>query len=604
MSDTAPEERRKRAFRLFEDGMYEESYTLCRDLVAKSPDPSLDVLAATNLYQMGRIDDAEVHFQDLAGRMPDSSYIHSYLAKIFEKKEDDRAFSEYARAIALDPRNQDALRSYSAYLIQEKDFRKAVPLLNKLCELSQREDDIRNLIHALTRSGRHNEAVRLCREKQRDRTGMECIDALLSAGDYTGAAELARNAFRNSGNRTYLKKYLLALSKSDPGTALHEYTKYCGKDYGIPVCLDYIRLLRSAGHTDDAILACSSLSGSGNEADHEVLLLEADLLAGAGEVTAALQKFGVLLREELRTLEDPDSLSVTLHAYRTFLLTNYPVRTATTMFLESTGASQHPVCLSSVGRLYEEIGDLTEARSWFYRAYRGDFLSGGLEYAKFLQRQGDVRECEKVMLYILNNVKKNSDLARVAEMIVDENGKMYKLPRLLERLISRLDSSVATLNTDALEYLAVALLVAGSGALRDQNYPLCKEYCLRGLDVLPFQSLCISTADFLDLIRTCKEKSLTDEPVLKKSDEKQVRNEPGQPGIAELLELDEREKWIVEFLKVHRTANELDLRKMLGTRRVAGMINRIVQKGSTQGIRVIERKGIGSEGEIYEYVGP
>jgi len=334
------------------------------------------------------------------------------------------------------------------------------------------------------------------------------------------------------------------------------------------------------------------------------LRLEADLLAVAGQVTAALQKFKVVLSEELRTLEDPDSLGTTLIRYRTFLLTNYPVRTATTMFMESIGTSQHPVCLSSAGRFYEEIGDLTEARSWFYRAYRGDFLSGGLEYAKFLQRQGDQRECEKVMLYILNNVKKNSDLARVAEIIVDENGKMYQLPRLLERLISRLDSRVSTLNTDALEYLAVALLVAGSGALRDQNYPLCKEYCLRGLDVLPFQSLCINTRDFLDLIRTCKEKSLTDEPVLKKSDEKQVRNEPAQAGIAELLELDEREKWIVEFLKVHRTANELDLRKMLGTRRVAGMINRIVQKGSAQGIRVIERKGIGSEGEIYEYVGP
>ncbi len=604
MPDITPEEKRKKAFRLFEDGIYEESYTMCRDLIAISPDPSLDVLAATNLFQMGRIDDAEVHFQDLAGRMPDSSYIHSYLAKIFEKKEDDRAFSEYARAIALDPRNQDALRSYSSYLMQEKDFRKAVPLLNKLCEMSQREDDIRNLIHALTRSGRHNEAVRLCRERLRDKTGMECIDALLSAGDYKGAAELAQNAFRNSKNQEYLKKYLLALSKSDPGTAIPEYAKYCGQDCAIPICLDYIRLLQSSGHTDDALLACTALTGSGSGADHEVLLLEADLLAGAGEVTAALQKFGIVLREELRTLEDPDSLSLTLLNYRTFLLTNYPVRNATTLFMESIGVSQHPVCLTSAGRLYEEIGDLTEARSWFYRAYRADFLSGGLEYAKFLKRQGDLRECEKVMLYILNNVKKNSDLARVAEIIVDENGKMYQLPRLLERLISRLDSRVTTLNTDALEYLAVALLVAGSGALRDQNYPLCKEYCLRGLDVLPFQSLCISTGDFLDLIRTCKEKSLTDEPVLKKGNEKEARNEPDQPGITELLELDEREKWIVEFLKVHRTANELDLRKMLGTRRVAGMINRIVQKGSAQGIRVIERKGIGSEGEIYEYVGP
>jgi hypothetical protein len=68
------------------------------------------------------------------------------------------------------------------------------------------------------------------------------------------------------------------------------------------------------------------------------------------------------------------------------------------------------------------------------------------------------------------------------------------------------------------------------------------------------------------------------------------------------LDLDEKERKILEFLRDHRQASEMDLRTLLGSRRVVGIVNRIIQKAASQGMRVIEKKGISEQGEIYEYV--
>jgi predicted nucleotidyltransferase len=78
--------------------------------------------------------------------------------------------------------------------------------------------------------------------------------------------------------------------------------------------------------------------------------------------------------------------------------------------------------------------------------------------------------------------------------------------------------------------------------------------------------------------------------------------EPEQ-AVAEKLGLSEQERQIVLFLRSHRTATEMDLRTLLGTRRVTGMVNRLVQKASAQGVDLILKKGIGNDGEVYEYTG-
>ncbi len=45
----------------------------------------------------------------------------------------------------------------------------------------------------------------------------------------------------------------------------------------------------------------------------------------------------------------------------------------------------------------------------------------------------------------------------------------------------------------------------------------------------------------------------------------------------------------------------MDLRKLLGTRRVVGVVNQLIQKASSMGLSLIEKKGVGEDGEVYEY---
>jgi hypothetical protein len=47
----------------------------------------------------------------------------------------------------------------------------------------------------------------------------------------------------------------------------------------------------------------------------------------------------------------------------------------------------------------------------------------------------------------------------------------------------------------------------------------------------------------------------------------------------------------------------MDLRKLLGTRRVVGMVNQLIQKTALQGLSLIVKKGVGEDGEVYEFTG-
>ena len=73
--------------------------------------------------------------------------------------------------------------------------------------------------------------------------------------------------------------------------------------------------------------------------------------------------------------------------------------------------------------------------------------------------------------------------------------------------------------------------------------------------------------------------------------------------ITDQLGLSEQEQKIIEFLRSHRKASEMDLRKLLGTRRVVGMVNQLIQKATSKGLSLIEKKGVGEDGEVYEYTG-
>jgi hypothetical protein len=148
----------------------------------------------------------------------------------------------------------------------------------------------------------------------------------------------------------------------------------------------------------------------------------------------------------------------------------------------------------------------------------------------------------------------------------------------------------------------MAFFITASNALEETDYPNCKYYCLCGMDVMPAHTLVIQPEDFLRLIRTCKEKSVADRPIL---NVRPAHREPAAPApsLADDLDLNEQEQKIVSFLRLHRKATEMELRTLLSTRRVVGIVNRLVQKAARKGVILIEKKGVGENGEIYEYTG-
>ena len=597
------EEQKKEAFRLSEDGRFQESLEICTVLLEGGRDPAIEVLTATNLYYAGKLEDAEVFFRDLERKMPDSSYVHSYLAKVLEAQKDEGAIAEFASAVHLDPTNQDALRSYAGYLISQKDYRGALPVLRSLVQLGKKSGDLQNLMRALIEIGEPEEALTTHSVFSGDLAGTpEYIDALIGTRRYPAAAEAALRSYRTTKSRPVLRKYLDALSRFDVPASLDAYPAYIREDPDAGVLYDYILLLKSTKNYGAALAGVKMLLGQSRDPLYR--LVECELLAAMGYEQPALAAYENLIREELVSKNDLDTLTLIISTYRKYLSERVARDDAVRRFLSVVSRDVNVVSLLETARLYEERGDTIEARSWYYRAYRADFLAGGLDYARFLSEHGEERECEKVMLYILSNVKKNTDIGRVAAVILDERGKMCRLKRLMEHLIKKLEERQTTLNSDGLELLSIAFFMAATSAQEEMDYAACKYYCLCGIDVMPAHPRTVRLEQYLQLIAFCKERSIADRPIMNAPQIKKraVPVEPAQV-ITEQLGLTDQEKKIVEFLRSHRKASEMDLRKMLGTRRVVGVVNQLIRKASSQGMNLISKKGVGEDGEVYEYTG-
>jgi tetratricopeptide (TPR) repeat protein len=601
MTAQAREDQKKEAFRLFEEGRYQESLQICTGLSVTDRDAAVEVLTATNLYYTGKPEDAEVCFRDLLQKMPDSSYVHSYLGKILEERGDEGAIAEYAAAVHLDPTNQDALRSYAEYLLSRRDYHGALPVLRRLVQLAKKPGDVQNLMRAFIEIGDAQEALTLhvASGGESGRT-YEYIDALARTRNYQQAAESACRIYQKTKDPIVLRKYLDYLSRYDVPASLDAYATHAHNGPDCDILFDFVLLLKSAGDftraldETDFLLSCSQ--------DPLYRLVRADLLAALGRHDEALTSYEHLVRDELGSKNDLEALGLIIGKYRRYLMTQLPAASATGRFLSLVSRDVNVASLLETARLYEDQNNENETRAWYYRAYRTDYLAGGLAYARFLSAHGEDRECEKVMLYILSNVKKGDDLVHVASVILDDLGGMFRLKRLMDMLVKRLEERRATLDSRGLELLAMAFFITASNALEETDYPGCKYYCLCGMDVIPAHTTLIQSGDFLRLICTCKEKSVADRPIMNAPP---ARRKPAAPApcVTDELDLDEQEQKIVLFLRLHRKATEMELRTLLGTRRVVGIVNRLVQKAARKGLNLIEKKGVGENGEIYEYTG-
>jgi tetratricopeptide (TPR) repeat protein len=603
MIPASREEQKKEAFRLFEDGRYLESLQVCTIVLEGGKDSAVEVLAATNLFSAGKLEDAEVFFRDLTLKMPDSSYVHSYLGKVLEARKDEGAIAEFATAVHLDPTNQDALRSYAGYLISHKDYRGALPVLRRLVQLGKKPGDVQNLMRALIEIGEPEEALVTYTVLGGDAAKThEYLDALIKTGKFQAAAESAYTLYRTTRDPTIQRKYLDTLSRYDMQASLDAYASHVKENPDADILFDYILLLKANGNYATALAAVKTLLE--HAADPEYRLAECELLASLGHEKKALAAYENLIRDELGSKNDLAVLILIISKYRKYLTAHVPMDEASRRFLTVVSKDVNVASLLETARFYEEAGNVTEARSWYYRAYRADFLTGGLDYAQFLSVQGEERECEKVMLYILSNVKKNADIGRVAAVILDRRRGMYRLKRLMEQLIKKLEERRQTLNSEGRELLAIAFFITATNAQEEMDYAGCKYYCLCGVDVMPVHSRAIRLEDYLQLIRACKERTIADRPLMNvpQTKKRTVAVAPVKI-ITDQLGLSEQEQKIVEFLRSHRKASEMDLRKLLGTRRVVGIVNQLIQKAALQGVAIIEKKGVGEDGEVYEYTG-
>ncbi len=595
MKEMVPEDRIQQAFLLYETGAYEESLALC----IGTKEIALEILAAENLLALGRLSDAEAAFSDLISTIPGSSKAHLGLAEVFRRRGDmPAATAAYAEAIRLDQQNPVALREYSRILAEKGDHRGAIPVQKALVRISQNSGDYLLLLRSLVAIGEADEAITIYRQiKPAGGENPGYIEALIASKRYAEAADAAEEAWIRESDLIYLRLWLSALGRIDPAEAFDRYRGYIREYTDIELLFSAVLLAKQLHSYDEGILMLHSLREMQDEPIYHLLLC--DLLRAKGEMDAAGEEYAELLSEQLGSFEHPESLKVIIEKYIAFL----ELTKEQDSVIEEirTLLEPHPswVCLVCLGEMYERYGDLTRARDTFYRGYRSHYLRGGIPYAAFSARNHEWREAEKVILYILSQIRKGEDLEMVAGEIVHGKEKLYQNMKITHALIDRLMDMIPDLTANGREILAVASLYAASDALDRRDYQACKEHCLTGLDMMPCYPSSIRIGDFIPLLSQAKDHALSERPVIQRM---QVDAVSEEIPIAERLMLTEKEEKALAFIREHAEAHEMELRSLLGTRRVAGIINEIIRKAGEEGISIIEKRGISENGEIYAWV--
>lgn len=595
MKDTAPEDRIQQAFLLHETGAYEESLALC----SGSKEIALEILAAENQLALGRLGDAEAAFRDLISAIPGSSKAHLGLAEVLRSRGDiPAATGEYAEAIRLDQRNPKALREYARILAGKGDHRGAIPVQKALVGISQNPLDCLSLLRSLVAIGEADEAIAIYWQMKPAGEGNPgYIEALIASKRYTEAAEEAEEAWVRENDLIYLRLWLSALARIDPAEAHDRYREYIREFTDIELLFSAVLLAKQLHSYDEAITMLHSLRKLQDEPIYHLLFC--DLLRAKGEMDAAGEEYAELLSEQLRSFEHPESLKVIIGKYIGFLELTKGQDSVIGEIKDLLEPHPSWVCLVSLGEMYERYGDLPRARDTFYRGYRSHFLRGGIAYAAFSARNHEWREAEKVMHYILSHIRRGEDLEMVAGEIVHGDEKLYQNMKITHALIERFMDMIPDLTANGREILAVASLYAASDALEKRDYQACKEQCLTGLDMMPCYPSSIRIGDFIPLLSQAKDHALSEKPVIQRMQEDAV---PEEVPIWERLMLTGKEQKAAAFIREHSEANEMELRSLLGTRRVAGIINEIIRKAGEEGISIIEKRGISENGEIYAWV--
>ncbi len=588
---------------LFNAGKYAEVISFA----SGTSDPALLLLAARSYTETGLYDTAGSLLKDLIRLMPASSYLHSYLGLVLEHSDMDAAAEEYATALILDPENKTALRRYSSLLLANEDLRGAIPSLRALVRLENNPDDIRKLMQTLTRVGEPSEAIALhIQNFGGDTFSHEYIDALYAEKEYQKAMQLSLRAWNAVKDTVYLRQSLEALAALDPAgaerayrSALDSLEEACVEDETVSqIRFSYILLEKLLGNYTSARYELGELLKTANDPVYRLLFAELEARLENGDAANSVYR-GLIT--QLCSADDADPLlqELVISKFTAFLSTVRTKEEVAGIISVILSPYPTPVCLAWIGKAYEDAGSLSQARDWYYRAYRADFIRGGIAYAGFLKRSGDERECETTIRYMVANAVKVHDIETIADAVFNGGEEIYKIAKAKDMIIKKLGSVTDRLSSNGREMLSAGYLYSAVDSLERQDYETCKWCCLAGIDVLPCYPEKIRVEDFMDVLSRLKGRVLAERPVIVETQEEEeieIQN-------YDFSFLDERESMVFTFLKEHREATEMDLRAVLETRRVAGIVNSMLAKLAEHGVSLIEKRGVGERGEVYGYVG-
>ena len=597
------------ALELFNAGKYDEVISFS----SGTADPALMLLSARSYAACGKYDIAESLLRSLVRIMPGSSYVHSYLGDVLLACGKEEAESAYARAISLDAENIPAVRQYADLVISRGDLRGAIPALRTLVRHSGAEEDVRKLMRTLTNVGEAEEAAAIHRRNfGEDTCSVEYIEALMAVGEYQKALNLALRGWTETKDTAYLRLDLEALSAIDKDAAEKAYRSALDSfeeadiadDNVSAIRFSFVLLEKYRENYDAAEFELSQLLGP--DADAVYHLLSAEIAAKKEDGERASAIYRSLIESLMAKDTDWETAELVIDRYTAFLSAVRSKEEVAGVISVVLSVYPQAVCLAKIGEAYENAGASLQAKDWFYRAYRADYLRGGLAYAGYLKRSGACREADTVIRYIVTNAASVSDLEYAADVILNGDSALYQLEKSRGLVQKSLAGVSERLTSKGREMLAAVYLYSAVDALECGNYEDCKWFCLSGIDVLPCYPETISIQDFSDILARVKGRAISERPILmeKAAEASGETEEIPQSGEEEILpNLDEREKKLLAFLREHREATEMDLRSVLDTRRVAGIINGLLAKTAEFGVTLIEKRGVGERGEVYGYVG-
>ena len=597
------------ALELFNAGKYDEVISFS----SGTADPALMLLSARSYAACGKYDIAESLLRSLVRIMPGSSYVHSYLGDVLLACGKEEAESAYARAISLDAENIPAVRQYADLVISRGDLRGAIPALRTLVRHSGAEEDVRKLMRTLTSVGEAEEAAAIHRRNfGEDTCSVEYIEALMAVGEYQKALNLALRGWTETKDTAYLRLDLEALSAIDKDAAEKAYRSALDSfeeadiadDNVSAIRFSFVLLEKYRENYDAAEFELSQLLGP--DADAVYHLLSAEIAAKKEDGERASAIYRSLIESLMAKDTDWETAELVIDRYTAFLSAVRSKEEVAGVISVVLSVYPQAVCLAKIGEAYENAGASLQAKDWFYRAYRADYLRGGLAYAGYLKRSGACREADTVIRYIVTNAASVSDLEYAADVILNGDSALYQLEKSRGLVQKSLAGVSERLTSKGREMLAAVYLYSAVDALECGNYEDCKWFCLSGIDVLPCYPETISIQDFSDILARVKGRAISERPILmeKAAEASGETEEIPQSGEEEILpNLDDREKKLLAFLREHREATEMDLRSVLDTRRVAGIVNGLLAKTAEFGVTLIEKRGVGERGEVYGYVG-